>query len=424
MICLNKLSRIGFGSYRIFRKSREHYEALSHALERGCNLIDTSANYTNGESEKLIGEVLSSHPNKDVFIITKAGYIQGENLSLLQELNQLGRAQEDLVQTPTDLLHSIHPDFLESQIKLSCDRLKRSQLDGFLLHNPEYYFEQVGGVTSQGEYYTRIKKAFEFLEEQVEKGLIRYYGISSNTFPFSTALENTTSLPRVLALAREVSECHHFKLIQFPFNLIENDAQKPHDQDHSLIKLAQENGIITFTNRPLNGNCGNISVRFATYEEEICNLDEERDRRFLEEFLELIQHQLDEVGIEDDIMQFVPLQVVSCSWMNFSNPDIVDKVFDQHIFPFMNKLYEGRISEKVLNSFSALRRISVLYAKKSMTEITMSFKQQLTSQGIIAQNDNRPLSLIACQSYLDAGVDHVLVGMKSTKYVDNLVDLF
>ncbi len=377
-----------------------------------------------GESERLIGEVLTQHPNKHVFIITKAGYIQGESLTLLKEMNQRGWAQEDLVCTSADMLHSIHPDFLASQIKLSCSRLKRFQLDGFLLHNPEYYFDQIGCTTSQDEYYARIKKAFEFLEDQAEKGVIRYYGISSNTFPFSTAKKNTTSLPTLLALAAEVSKSHRFKLIQFPFNLIENDAQKPHHNGHSLIEIAQANDIITLINRPLNANYSKGSIRLATYEEEICDLNEERDHHFLEEFLELVRDQINKIGIDEDIMEFVPIQVISCSWTSFSSPDIVDKVFDQHLLPFLNKLYEGNVDEKLLNSLSKLRQIVALYARKSMTERTLAFKQQLIEQGIITHDDKQSLSEIVCQKYIDAGIDHVLVGMKSVKYVDNLIKLF
>jgi aryl-alcohol dehydrogenase-like predicted oxidoreductase len=310
---LNAISRIGFGCYRISRRAGEHREALRYALASGCNLIDTAANYANGESERLIGDVLSDFPNQHPFIVTKAGYIQGESITLLEELNRVGRAREDLVRISDDALYSIHPDFLDAQINLSCCRLKRSQLDGLLLHNPEYYFAQVGHATSQDEYYARIKKAFEFLEERCEQGRIRYYGISSNTFPFSTAEQNTTSLPQVVALAEAVSIKHHFKLIQFPFNLIENDAQRPHHNGISLIETARANGIVTLTNRPLNANSSNGPVRLATYEEEDFRLDEQRGRRLLEECIGLLRRRLGEIGSDDDIMQFVPIQVLSAA---------------------------------------------------------------------------------------------------------------
>jgi aryl-alcohol dehydrogenase-like predicted oxidoreductase len=390
----------------------------------GCNLIDTAANYANGESERLIGDVLSDFPNQRPFIVTKAGYIQGESRTLLDELNRAGRAREDLVRISDNLLYSIHPDFLDAQLKLSCCRLKTSQLDGLLLHNPEYYFAQVGHATSQDEYYARIKKAFEFLEERSEQGRIRYYGISSNTFPFSTAEQKTTNLPHVLTLAEKVSTKHHFKLIQFPFNLVENDAQKPHHNGLSLIDTARANGIVTLTNRPLNANSSNGPMRLANYEEEVLGLDEQRGCRLLEQFLRLLRRRLDEIGSDDDIMQFVPIQVLSQGWTSFSSPDVVDQVFDQRLFPFLNKLYEECIDQEVLTSFANLRQIAVLFARRYMSQKAKAFRVQMIERGIIAQDDDRPLPLVACQNYLDAGIDHVLVGMRSLKYVDSLISLF
>jgi aryl-alcohol dehydrogenase-like predicted oxidoreductase len=407
------------------RNSREHYKALRQALASGCNLIDTAANYTNGDSEKLIGEVLAEHPDHTPFIITKAGYVQGESVTLLEALQRNRRAREEVVRTSGGWLHSIHPDFLDGQITLSCSRLQRSQVDGFLLHNPEYYFDQVGSVTSQSEYYARIKKAFEFLEETVEQGRVRYYGMSSNSLPFSTTNPSTTSLSRLLALAMEVSTKHHFKLIQFPFNLIENEAQMSHHEGgRTLIEIARASGIVTLINRPLNANSGNGPVRLATYEEEVQALEEKRDCCFLEECLRLVRQRLAELGSDDDATEFVPLQIISDSWRSFTSTDMVDQVFDHHVLPFLNELYEGSLNQEVLDAFAKLRQIVVLYAKRSMTQKTRTFRQRMIGQGLVTENDASPLPVIVCQSYLDAGIDHVLVGMRKPQYVESLSALF
>jgi aryl-alcohol dehydrogenase-like predicted oxidoreductase len=425
MLELYELSKIGFGCYRMSRKSREHYQALGHALASGCNLIDTAANYTNGESEKLIGEVLAEHPDHDPFIITKAGYVQGESVALLEALQRSGQVRGGVVQTSGGWLHSIHPDFLDGQIKLSCSRLQRPRLDGFLLHNPEYYFDQIGCATSPSEYYARIKQSFEFLEDAVGQGRIRYYGLSSNTLPFSTTDPHTTSLPRLLALAREVSTSHHFKLIQFPFNLIENAAQMArHEGGRSLIDIARANGIVTLTNRPLNANSDNGPVRLATYEEEVQGLDERCDGRVLEECLRLVRQRLDEVGNVDDIMEFVPLKIISESWRSFSSTDMVDQVFNQHVLPFLDEIYEGSIKQEVLDAFLRLWQIVALYARRSMTHKARTFQQQMIDKGLVTATDVCPLPVIACRSYLDAGIDHILVGMRKPQYVDSLSRLF
>lgn len=79
------VSAAGFGSYRIDASSPAHEEALLYALRSGVNLIDTSANYTDGGSERLIGRVLgklaaAGEIERDqVVVVSKAGYLQGEN---------------------------------------------------------------------------------------------------------------------------------------------------------------------------------------------------------------------------------------------------------------------------------------------------------------------------------------------------------
>jgi aryl-alcohol dehydrogenase-like predicted oxidoreductase len=221
MIGLHELSRIGFGGYRISAQSKTHYDALVYALSCGCNLIDTSANYNNGDSEKLIGIILKEHPHVDAFVITKGGYIQGDNLHVFRELNQRGLAQDGLRALPDNTQYSLHPDLLKSQIELSYSRLQGGQIDGYLLHNPEHYFDDEEHPTSQNEYYGRIAEAFELLETKVSEGQIRYYGVSSNTLPFSTERHSTTNLHKLLAIAEKISSNHHFKLVQFPFNCIE-----------------------------------------------------------------------------------------------------------------------------------------------------------------------------------------------------------
>jgi aryl-alcohol dehydrogenase-like predicted oxidoreductase len=421
---LHELSRIGFGCYRISRLSKEHYDALQYALSVGCNLIDTAATYTNGESELLVGEMLANHSNRNPFVVTKAGYVNNESLKWIEDRYCASSIRDEVIETSGGSFHCIHPDFLDGQLHLSCRRLKRAYVDGFLLHNPEYYFDQVDRPISTEQYYARIKNAFTFLEEQVERERVHYYGVSSNTLPFSTAQPRTTSLPRLLRLAEAVSANHHFKLIQFPLNFIENDALLDHHDGQSLIATARTNNIVTLSNRPLNANCNGTPLRFATYTVEVSELQEERDREILENCIQLIRRRLDEVGIDDDVMAFVPLQVVSCSWTSFSHPDVVAEVFEQRVVPFLLKLFNGEIDDEVSNAFAKLRHMAVLYARRNLTQKALTFRQGMVKDGVIACDDPRSLPLIACQTYLDAGVDHVLVGMRSPAYVDSLRRLF
>src|SRR6266540_2051372 len=81
------VSLVGFGGYRVGRKSPDHRTALSTALAAGVNLIDTSSNYMLGDSERLIGEVLADTavPRDEVVVVSKIGYVQGPNLDLARQ---------------------------------------------------------------------------------------------------------------------------------------------------------------------------------------------------------------------------------------------------------------------------------------------------------------------------------------------------
>jgi len=140
-----KTSQAGFGGYRISSGMRQHEEALMAAIRSGINLIDTSANYADGGSETLVGQVLEDLTaqgdvkRQQVIVISKVGYIQGENLALSQQRKSEGRSFQDLVEYDQGLEHCIHPEFIEDQLTRSLNRLKLETLDGYLLHNPEYY---------------------------------------------------------------------------------------------------------------------------------------------------------------------------------------------------------------------------------------------------------------------------------------------
>lgn len=80
-----RCSPAGFGGYRIAAGIDDHETSLRFALQNGINLIDTSSNYADGDSERLIGEVLealmqSGELRRDqVIVVSKGGYLQGSN---------------------------------------------------------------------------------------------------------------------------------------------------------------------------------------------------------------------------------------------------------------------------------------------------------------------------------------------------------
>ncbi|KEO81966.1 aldo/keto reductase [Tumebacillus flagellatus] len=270
------VSPAGFGCYRVDVSVPEHREALRQALLGGVNLIDTSANYSDGRSEELVGQVLAEMTaagemsRGQVVVISKAGYLQGHNYRLSQQRKREGMPFLDLVLYGEGLEHCIHPEFLEDQLTASLERLQMSSLDVYLLHNPEYYLGWAQKASlpldeARQEYERRILLAFKHLEKEVERGRIRWYGISSNTFPAPAGEYQFTSLERVWELAESIAPDHHFRVIQMPMNLLERGGvlEKNQSGKQSALEFALEKGLGVLINRPLNAFAGNSLVRLA-----------------------------------------------------------------------------------------------------------------------------------------------------------------
>ncbi|MBP0129253.1 MAG: aldo/keto reductase [Nitrospira sp.] len=77
---------MGFGTYRVDTREPAHRESLKYALRAGVNLIDTSTNYMDGDSERLVGSVVREFSESgevardEMIVISKIGYVQGQNL--------------------------------------------------------------------------------------------------------------------------------------------------------------------------------------------------------------------------------------------------------------------------------------------------------------------------------------------------------
>lgn len=263
------VSRVGFGCYRVHEFEPDHREALRQALLSGVNLIDTSTNYTDGSAERLVGditrELFESEQllREEIVVVTKVGYVQGSNLKDARERASNGNPFPEMVEFQNDCWHNISPVFLENQITKSLERLKMDTIDVLLLHNPEYYLK---GGGSRETYYARIQKAFEHLELEVDRGRIRFYGISSNTFPEAESRSDFTSLAKVHDIAKQVSAKNHFAVIQLPFNMYEAGAVLHKNNNRkSVFEFAKEHDLGVLGNRPFNAFAKGRLVRLTSY---------------------------------------------------------------------------------------------------------------------------------------------------------------
>jgi aryl-alcohol dehydrogenase-like predicted oxidoreductase len=270
------VSEAGFGGYRIDIAVESHRQALAAALRAGINLIDTSANYADGGSERLIGAVLAELITRGeltreaVVLVSKAGYLQGENYRLSQLRKRVGNPFPELVEFDQGLEHCIHPEFLADQLTRSLQRLGVERLDGYLLHNPEYYLkwarvQEIPLEEARTDYLRRIRAAFRYLESEVDRGRIGCYGISSNTFPAPAEDFDFTPLAAIWAVADALTPGHHFRLIECPCNLFEPGAVTEENQPggRTVLDVARDTNLAVLINRPLNAIQGDQLVRLA-----------------------------------------------------------------------------------------------------------------------------------------------------------------
>jgi len=450
-----QVSQAGFGGYRVSAGIDAHFRAMAKAFCGGINVVDTSTNYTDGGSEKLVGQVLAHTIGKgfiarqEVVIVSKVGYIQGRNYALSREREREGDPFPDLVPYSEGLAHCIHPEFIEDQLTRSLERLQIQTLDLLLLHNPEYY---LGWAKKQGlavneareTFYQRIAQAFEHLENVVSQGRIQAYGISANTFPVADHDAEFISLERVLGIAENIAANHHFRAVQFPLNLYEPGAvlERNQSQGRSLLACAQEKQLGVLINRPLNAFTGNRLVRLANVEKLARHRDDEVIhaitllnksekvlwRKILPALnlpLPLYRRVKDQASVGDQLKHY---------WRNFGNYERWRQFKDGLLWPHVQGVFDFlrpyadqmdaidqwlRSHQKKLDI--AVRAIGSLYVDHAAREVA-AIRSKIRAADD-AWNGAGSLSQLALRVLRSsAGVHTVLVGMRRERYVDDVFE--
>ncbi|MEX1369299.1 MAG: aldo/keto reductase [Nannocystaceae bacterium] len=457
------VSPIGFGGYRVRDDSPVHRRALADALRGGVNLIDTSTNYGDGASERLVGLVLANLVQQgevrreQVVVVSKAGYLQGSNLARAKARAQAPEgAFDEVVELSDDLHHCIHPEFLRAQLTESLQRMGLTRLDVLLLHNPEYFLEDAAarGVepsAARAEYRRRIAAAFTHLEGEVADGRIGWYGVSSNGLSLPATATTHTSTAELLAAAEQAAGAgHHLGVLQLPMNLLELGAMT-HDQadvQRSALALAAAADLGVLANRPLNawgivdgherlvrladvGGPGAGAQPDAAVHEALA-----RARKLEAQWATGLGKRLTTEGGDDAVDLFRWAQELSRALPQLSSPEQWQQVRHEVIAPHLGRTsaallgtLEGETKHEFAQWWEAYG--TALHGVFGAVEQHLGREHRALAEHLAERLDPHlpppwrtlPLSRKAVLSLLCAPISSVLVGMRQPGYVADMLSL-
>ena len=404
------MAKIGFGTYRISDLNLEHIQAIRTAVEEGVDLIDTSTNYMDGAAERAIALAFQPLPTKvigDVEIVSKFGYMQGSTLQRIKD----GEHFAETVEFAEHIFHCISPEFMRDQLTRSLERLNMDALDCYLIHNPEYFlFDELNKDLDRNEVldrmFARIEQTFVALEQEVQNGRIKSYGVSSNSFakvsndPEFLPYEDLVTIAKRAAIAAGSKE-HHFTTIQLPINLLETEGLK-------CAAWAKKSGVRVLANRPLNAEANALMFRLASYSEphdyyhHLNEVLEMTDDPALESIHNMIA-QLDDIkhkfGFVGEYEQFLHTQVI----------------------PHFQKTLETLDSSVVELLAESLDLFLQEYARMVAFECTKMTKVQLKEK---VSECERSLQACALEFLMhEENIDYILVGMRKPRYVMDVLGI-
>jgi len=445
-----RVSPVGFGCYRVDDRAERHREALRLALLSGVNLVDTSTNYGDGHSELLVGKVLKETAaagevrREDVVVVTKAGYVQGQNLKEALDRRKLGDPWPEMTEYSRDCWHCISPAFLRDQLSASLGRLAMPKVDLLLLHNPEYFLmdaehRNMPLAEARDAFYDRAGRAFAQLDKEVAAGRIGAYGVSSNTLVVPHGEAGAVDLLRLLDLAGP-----GFAAVQLPMNPVELGAREPvHTTDgRSVLDVAREHELAVLVNRPLNGFRQGRLHRFANVGAPFPKVASPapdalaRLRSAEEEFAQAFAPRL---SVENGVAPPEELVAVSPLLVEFENRGLdlstFREVWDDVVEPRRTELL-GELREvfardaafrrwadewdlALLESASLLVGRLLPREEARVAELSALVTRDLheSPEGTLSQRTIKGLADVA-------GVTSVLVGMRRPEYVRDVVGAF
>ncbi len=215
-----KLSALGMGCMRLPTKSNDAEidveatkEMVSYAFEKGINYFDTAWGYHSGNSEFVMGEVLSDYPRESFYIASKfPGY----------DLSNMGKVEEIF----NKQLEKCKVDYFDFYLFHNVCELN---IEGYL--NPEYHI-------------------FDYLYEQKKKGKIKHLGFSSHG--------NLDTMKRFLKKYGDYME-----FCQLQINWLDWEFQYANEK----VELVKQYNIPVWVMEPVRG--GSLAKLKPEYEEKL-----------------------------------------------------------------------------------------------------------------------------------------------------------
>jgi aryl-alcohol dehydrogenase-like predicted oxidoreductase len=257
------LSSIGIGTYLgddTDETDGAYADAVRLAIASGINVIDSAINYRCQRSERAIGRALhgvfvaGDVLRDEVVVCTKGGYVPLDEYPPATPEGYQGYLRREFyarsVMTSKDVVsggHCLTPSFLQECLTRSRANLGLDVVDVYYVHNPE---QQLAAV-SYDELLDRLRGAFMWLEECVDRGEIGVYGCATwQGLRVEPGARGYIGLADLVQLAREIAgDAHHFRMIQLPINLAMPEAvrvptqQLPGGKLVTVLEAARELGL-------------------------------------------------------------------------------------------------------------------------------------------------------------------------------------
>ncbi|MGH7853745.1 MAG: aldo/keto reductase, partial [Candidatus Binatia bacterium] len=256
------MSSIGIGTYlgnHDDATDEQYRQAVVRAVESGCNVIDTAINYRCQRSERAIGTALKElavrgYDRNEVIVATKGGFLPFDGTPPKDPRSYFEQTFVGTgLATAAEIVggyHCMTPRYLTNQLDCSLRNLDVECIDIYYVHNPE---SQLGKVTRE-EFDSRLRQAFEALEQAIAAGKIRMYGTATwNGYRNNPDDKTYHGLGEIAALAHQVAGSNnHFKVIQLPLNLAWTEAMSLNNQrlankDLTTLEAAESLGIAVMT---------------------------------------------------------------------------------------------------------------------------------------------------------------------------------